>query len=341
MADMTTGMVSAPAQAGPSISAGKLVNIAGAALSLALIAGAGLWGYKLIVRDASGIPVVRALEGDMRVPPENPGGEIAVHTGLSVNTVAAEGGAAEPEDRLVLAPGAPELPQEDLDVAPMAERDEAAVPRPAAESEVEVALELDEPGAPRVLADDAAPVADPDAPLTPEDILAIADEIAAGSSPLSDLAEGEDTPVQVAVNGVAADEAPAVDVIPASVPGVARSPRPEIRPATARPASASPAAPAASAAGPVELTGALPAGTTLVQLGAHASPEVAAREWARLQAAFPDFIAGKERVIQEATSGGRTFYRLRALGYADHADASRFCAALVAEGERCIPVVVR
>ena len=72
----------------------NLTNFAGAALSLALIIGVGVWGYKLVVRDVSGIPVVRAMEGDMRVLPDNPGGAVALHTGLAVNEVAASGEAA-------------------------------------------------------------------------------------------------------------------------------------------------------------------------------------------------------------------------------------------------------
>ncbi len=50
---------------------------------------------------------------------------------------------------------------------------------------------------------------------------------------------------------------------------------------------------------------------------------------------------GKDRLIQRAESGGRTFYRLRAMGFDDLADARRFCSALVAEEAACIPVVVR
>ena len=38
-------------------------------------------------------------------------------------------------------------------------------------------------------------------------------------------------------------------------------------------------------------------------------------------------MVGKLRVIQTAESGGRTFYRLRAAGFADEADARRFCSA--------------
>ena len=44
-----------------------LTNVAGAIVSLALIAGIGIWGYKLLVRDVSGIPVVKAASGEMPV----------------------------------------------------------------------------------------------------------------------------------------------------------------------------------------------------------------------------------------------------------------------------------
>jgi hypothetical protein len=68
---------------------------------------------------------------------------------------------------------------------------------------------------------------------------------------------------------------------------------------------------------------------------------VAAAQWAVLQGRFGAAMDGKTRVIQAATSGGKTFYRLRAQGFGDLSDARRFCAALVAEGADCIPVVVR
>ncbi len=40
----------------------------------------------------------------MRVAPSEPGGELAEHTGLAVNTIPAQGIAEAPADRLVLAP---------------------------------------------------------------------------------------------------------------------------------------------------------------------------------------------------------------------------------------------
>ena len=60
-----------------------------------------------------------------------------------------------------------------------------------------------------------------------------------------------------------------------------------------------------------------------------------------MQHRFGDYLNGKDRIVQTAESGGRTFYRLRAHGFADLSDARRFCSALVAEGADCIPVVTR
>lgn len=335
MAEMTVGPNVAPT----GTRAGQFVNVMGAVVSVGLLVGVGIWGYKLVMRDVTGVPVVRAMQGEMRVAPENPGGEIASNVGLSVNDVAAEGGAAAPEDRLVLAPTAPDLPQEDLDVAPLAEAGEVP-PTPATpelETETAASLEVDE-AAPA----DQPAARDPNTPLTAEDVLALADQIAAGAAPMTDLQAGEDVPVQVAVNGIAVNP----DVISASIPGVSRSLRPMVRPATApQPVAATQIdpTPAPTTAAPVEasLTGALPSGTKLVQLGAFDSAEIAATEWTRLSGRYPALFDGKTRVIQEAQSGGRTFYRLRAMNYVDLSDARRFCAALSAEGPACIPVVVR
>ncbi|MEP5004133.1 MAG: SPOR domain-containing protein, partial [Paracoccaceae bacterium] len=85
----------------------------------------------------------------------------------------------------------------------------------------------------------------------------------------------------------------------------------------------------------------LPVGTRLVQLGAYDSTAIAREQWDRLNASFGDYLTGKDRVIQQAKSGGRIFYRLRAMGFSDLSDARRFCSALVAEGADCIPVVIR
>ena len=51
----------------------RFVHLSGALVSVALVLGLGYWGYRIAVRDISGVPVVRALEGPLRMAPENPG----------------------------------------------------------------------------------------------------------------------------------------------------------------------------------------------------------------------------------------------------------------------------
>ena len=63
--------------------------------------------------------------------------------------------------------------------------------------------------------------------------------------------------------------------------------------------------------------------------------------WADLQTRFAEVIGSKAMVVQQAKSGGRMFYRLRAHGFADEDETRRFCAALLAENASCIPVAQR
>jgi len=254
--------------------------MAGAVASLVLMIGVGVWGYRLMVRDVTGIPVVRAMDGPMRIAPEEPGGEVADYTGLAVNAIAAVGSAAPPEDVLTLAPAAEGLAPEDLDLDPPADAGRG--------------------------------------PLTAEEVLAFADRIAAGAEPMGPpIADDMAAPVAVA-----------------SVAGPAPL-RPRARPAGMAVATAA----EAPAPAPEVLDAALPAGTPLVQLGAYESAELAASEWQRLSGRFASFLGNHERVIQEAASGGRTFYRLRATGFADMGEARRLCTALIAEGADCVPTV--
>jgi len=110
--DVVTGL--APLN---GVALAKIVNGLGALVSLALIAGLGVWGYQLMVRDVTGIPVVRALEGPMREAPLDPGGIDADHQGLAVNNIPAVGEAEAPADRLVLAPKPTRLTAQDQTAA--------------------------------------------------------------------------------------------------------------------------------------------------------------------------------------------------------------------------------
>ena len=81
-------------------------------------------------------------------------------------------------------------------------------------------------------------------------------------------------------------------------------------------------------------------GSALVQFGAYDSQAVAEQEWKRISSDLSSFLGGQKRVIQKAQSGGRTFYRLRAAGFKDIADARRFCSAVTTKAE-CYPVIAK
>ncbi|WP_415839828.1 SPOR domain-containing protein, partial [Paracoccus yeei] len=102
------------------------------------------------------------------------------------------------------------------------------------------------------------------------------------------------------------------------------------RPETAPAAKAAEAAPAKVASG-----------SAMVQIGAFDSDALAKGEWERVSGKFGALFSGKARVVQEAKSGGRTFWRLRAGGFASKDEARRFCAALIAEGVDCIPATAK
>ncbi|MGR3467756.1 MAG: SPOR domain-containing protein [Shimia sp.] len=114
-------------------------NLVGGVVSLALLAGIGVWGYKLIARDVSGVPVVVALDGEMRVKPADPGGRQASNQGLTVNEVAAQGTAGAPRDTIVLAPASPDLADEDLPAGRLAAMPPLAAPQTGAEQLPQIA----------------------------------------------------------------------------------------------------------------------------------------------------------------------------------------------------------
>jgi hypothetical protein len=103
-----------PVSSGKAERARRIINISGAVCSVALVLGLTLWGYKLAVRDVSGVPVMRAMVGPMRIAPDDPGGNQASNQGLSVNTIAATGTSAALAEQVILAPRAVELQSDDM-----------------------------------------------------------------------------------------------------------------------------------------------------------------------------------------------------------------------------------
>lgn len=291
--------------------ASHVMHLAGAACSICLVLGLGYWGYKLAVRDVTGVPVVKAMAGPMRIAPDNPGGEVADHQGLAVNAVAALGAAAPPPDKLILAPRAVELDPEDVAGLSGA----AAADGVTQENTPTLAAAVIAPAEPALAPSDPTLGPDPDAVAQ-----ALAEALAV---PLDDLAATE----------IAAGSGPS---------GI----RPRARPTDAVAMGAAPAPVPASAggalAGMTEIDpAAIPAGTNLVQLGAFDTADQAREEWGRLLGLFGPQMQDKALVVQAAESGGRTFYRLRAHGFPDDIAARGFCVDLLAQQASCIPVEQR
>ncbi len=286
----------------------SIINWAGAILSVLLIAGLATWGWKLWQRDVTGVPVVRALEGPMRVTPDDPGGLASEYQGLAVNRIAEERVEAL-ADSVVLAPAPATLNDEDL---PMAELIPAKPPE----------------ALPEVLLDQSPSfVGNTDTKLTSAPAeLERTKELSA-----TDLA------VAAALAGVVGLEPTLASLSVETASGVpSATPRPLSRPTDRRVASLGPVMDETT--GEI-LASSVPPGTRLVQFGAYGSADVARAEWDNVLAQFGDYLVGKERVIQQAETGGRKFWRLRALGFESLADSRRFCAVLVSDGANCIPVV--
>lgn len=324
----------------------RLTHYVGALVSVGLIVILAVWGFKLVVRDVSGVPVIRAIQGEARTAPENPGGELTERTGLAVNNVAA-GRDAGQVDRVAIAPQATGLGAQDL---PMGELGASA-------QEPSHKVELP-------LADDSARViALPDGEAAKQAANAVETALitdapaaeAAVNEVVTDLAGNEAR--EVAINTALAEAAVQTNAQTAP-PAVAQSTRPAPRPrriASAAPVATSDAAPSAApnasvatapetrpetppAAAP---TAPVASGSSLVQIGAFDSEKLATGEWNRISGKFGALFSGKGMVIQKHETNGRAFWRLRAAGFGSKDDARRFCAALIAEGIDCIPATAK
>lgn len=260
----------------------------GAGLSVSLVIGLGFWGYQLTIRDVTDVPVVRALEGPLRIQPDDPGGETAAHQGLAVNTVQSDGTVQTPADRVVLAPAPINLSDEDLTLAQLR-------PKPSN-------------------------VADVSADITVQD---------------------EKAAIEAAIKAAVLEGNAEVGKL-AHLPGVKRSPRPKARTVVAALGGQTVVTTARAANGDVDVApGSVLPGTRLVQLGAFDDRAAAIKGWDHIVANHSELVGPRKRMIQVAESGGRSFYRLRMVGFDSLGDSRRLCSALLARGTPCIPVTAR
>lgn len=299
-----------PPPVSASSHAGRFVSLIGALVSVALVAGVGIWSYRLMVRDVSGVPVIRALAGPYRVTPDDPGGLQASYQGLSVNTVAAVGNAADASQTIALAPPPVQLSAEDRAVAALIAGNAQPITAPTSLAPTGGAL-IDVPnvGTPQALALDLVPASRPGISSSrfprarPGGSVQIADAAAAIVAPAVNVSSGSDAQAEAVLQ----------DLVTRLAPSQVN----DIDPNTLAP------------------------GTRLVQLGAYDSDIDARAAWDNLAARFPAYLENRGRIIESASAGGRTFYRLRAHGFSDEPEARRFCSVFLADNADCIPVLIR
>ncbi|WEF24242.1 SPOR domain-containing protein [Paracoccus sp. S3-43] len=318
----------------------RLTHYLGAVASVALMGGLMVWGWQLVSRDVSGVPVIRAIVGDARTAPSDPGGELTNYTGYAVNTVA-EGTDHQPTQQVAIAPAPVGLSDEDVAMGRL-----GATPRqPSAVSETPLSFD----GEPIVPLSDSEARALAEAEAEAQR-LALADS-AVQDAAISD-APASEGPVNEALtdeNGAPAQAAAIAEALALAQaeanPGVlTASTRPAPRPRSTRVASAGTTAtdarPVAAESRPEPAPEAAPAPVSQasgpqVQLGAFDSNAIAAGEWNRLMNKHVVF-GGKQQVIQQHQSNGRTFWRLRVAGFESLSEARQFCAALKSAGTDCL-----
>lgn len=308
---------------------GRSARLAGAGLSVLLVLGTVVWGYKLAMRQIHGLPVIAAPEGPARVAPDNPGGELADHQGLAVNTIAAVGEAEGAADLLVLAPRPMELAEDDGVSDSLAVTAGAALAPPAVAPGPNVGT-VQPSETLRAMRPAEGQLAEPLPEAAPEPVLAPDLEPVEAGSIEAALLEAGVVPTEEGV-------APGA-LVSANVPGVSVSPIPPRRPGAltqaAMPAAVAPVV--TTEVDPASLT----AGMQLAQIGSYETEAEAKLEWDAAVARYGALFEDKGRVIQAAESGGRSFFRLRVAGFPTRDDARRFCAALKSGGQ-CVPVTVR
>ena len=339
----------------------RLTHYLGAVVSVGLMAGLGVWGYQLVVRDVSGVPVIRAVEGEGRIAPTEPGGELTDRGGLAVNEVAA-GREAAPVEQVAIAPAATTLDSQDVPMGQLgasARQPDGVSDLPVAEPLTGTVAMTDAEAARRLAEDQAA------ANAAAEGVPAVgpneADSVSVASA-VTDIS-GQPAPDAITAALTEAGVTPAVTTTTRPLPRprrIAAAAAPVADPVTvadaaplvadAAPLVAEAPVPAVADAAPTEAPAAEPApvqqakvasGAPLVQIGAFDSGAIAESEWTRISGRYGDLFSGKAPLVQEHKAGGRTFYRLRIAGFDSRDDARKFCAALIEAGTDCIPAAAK
>lgn len=207
---------------------------------------------------------------------------------------------APPDDDVAASAAAPAAP------APAASAPAASSPPPATKPAL---TETPAPAAPPKVATPAAP-----APATAPPVKVAAAAPAPKPAP---ALKSSQLPPQPA----------AAPIGPATAPPRALSTAPVVAP---KPAAPAPAAPVATAAAPV------PAGASVLQIGAYKSQADADRAWATYKTKHASLLAGYSPDVKQVDLGEKgTWFRLRIAGFPSKDVASGLCDRLKADGGSC------
>ena len=279
----------------------------GAALSVFLMVGAIGWSYQLFIRDINQIPIVRAQLGPLRVAPEDPGGLTAANQGLSVTQLAVN---EKPllSNEIHLAPAAQILNAENLGLEVT----------DSIQSNADVGmLEIKEVNAENSI-----------------NLKALSNkiEVDKGSKETAILSKVAFSQKRIEIENAVSLALSITDDPAASLALL----RPKIRPDTLQKHNKITGDQVVTRESIFELA----KGSAVVQLGAFDSKNLAKIEWQRFEKLLGSILIAKKMIVQEAESGGKIFYRLRAAGFDDISDARQFCTA-ISDKVACIPVVTR
>ncbi len=293
----------------------KITKFVGIGSSVIIIAGLAYWLYGLGSRDASTVPVISALEGEIRTTPEDAGGEAVDYQGNQVNGVLE---------------GNPPALTDDVELAP----------RPANLDGVEPAISNTSTTTVQIPVETASHTGHDDAVVFDANIESVA---APERRPelLYIPPKDQMNPLTIEARPSGSQNGEALPVAVTSASEIVE-PLPIISTPSAQSSSGAaevvevPEAIETTPSGDDELGPRLPSGTALIQLAANTALADTQAQWKKIQAANTELLGSKSLYVEKTTVNGKLYYRLRVSGFADGAEAQAACVALLARNIQCL-----
>ena len=337
----------------------------GALVAMALLLTLGVWFYRLGVRDAQNVPIIRAAIEPAKTRPDDPGGMVAPHQDVSSYGVADSAGVQA--SAAVIAPPPPEPRAEDVAMGALTPVSDAPVApqKPAATVAANALTGAVDDALKDVSTEDLIKQAEeiaavvravqqPDDSTAPEETAAEPAEAAPQQS--EEVAQVEEpeptddpkteatveqlalatpaTPEDTAAAAAAAEEEPVPEITGGSREAPASSPLVLKRPANLLERVKQ--AGAVEKASASQLSARAAQSAVQIQLAADPSEAVIRAMWAKIRRANDDILHDRALAVGTTISGGTTYYRLRVGPFRDGAEARSVCQALKARGQDCL-----